>query len=68
MFEVKSFIKQLASPKMLIGDLNTSMWSPFYSQLTQETGLINARLWDFADLANFSTCFDDTHRSLFSES
>ncbi|HAI69157.1 MAG TPA: endonuclease/exonuclease/phosphatase [Gammaproteobacteria bacterium] len=43
LFEVKSFIKQLASPKMLIGDLNTSMWSPFYSQLTQETGLINTR-------------------------
>ncbi|HEW97060.1 MAG: endonuclease/exonuclease/phosphatase family protein [Candidatus Parabeggiatoa sp. nov. 3] len=43
LFEVQSFIKQLPTPKMLIGDLNISMWSPFYSQLTQETRLINAR-------------------------
>jgi endonuclease/exonuclease/phosphatase (EEP) superfamily protein YafD len=43
LFEVQSFIKQLPTPKMLIGDLNISMWSPFYSQLIQETRLINAR-------------------------
>ncbi|TGO03119.1 hypothetical protein PN36_12240 [Candidatus Thiomargarita nelsonii] len=41
LFEVNSFLKDLSSPKIVIGDLNISMWSPIYSFLSQE--LVNAR-------------------------
>jgi endonuclease/exonuclease/phosphatase (EEP) superfamily protein YafD len=38
-----SLIKELPSPKVLIGDFNITHWSPFFSRMEQETGLINAR-------------------------
>jgi endonuclease/exonuclease/phosphatase (EEP) superfamily protein YafD len=43
LFAVNSVIKQLSTPKILIGDLNISMWSPVYSKLLSNTGLVNAR-------------------------
>ncbi|RKZ90469.1 MAG: endonuclease/exonuclease/phosphatase family protein [Candidatus Parabeggiatoa sp. nov. 1] len=43
LFAANSVIKQLSTPKILIGDLNISMWSPVYSKLLSNTGLVNAR-------------------------
>lgn len=33
----------LPHPKICVGDLNTSLWSPFYQDFAQQTKLINAR-------------------------
>lgn len=33
-----------AEPKMLIGDLNTTMWSPYFTDLLQDSGLRDARI------------------------
>jgi endonuclease/exonuclease/phosphatase (EEP) superfamily protein YafD len=35
--------RQYSTPVILIGDLNVTMWSPYYSRLIQESGLVNAR-------------------------
>ena len=43
LFAVKSFIQSLSGSKILMGDLNMSMWSPFYVKLFENTGLVNAR-------------------------
>ena len=36
-------IKQLDAPKIVVGDLNTTVWSPFFKRLLKETDLVNAR-------------------------
>jgi endonuclease/exonuclease/phosphatase (EEP) superfamily protein YafD len=36
-------LQNLPAPKICIGDLNTSFWSPYYRCLAQQTGMINAR-------------------------
>ena len=36
-------MNNLPNPKILIGDLNVTMWSPHYRKLIERTGLINAR-------------------------
>ena len=40
---VSDYIQQQNDPVLLIGDFNTTMWSPFYRTLAHETGLKNAR-------------------------
>ncbi len=35
--------KTFAEPKLLMGDLNMTMWSPYYRNLIRQTGLRNAR-------------------------
>jgi endonuclease/exonuclease/phosphatase (EEP) superfamily protein YafD len=37
-------MKETAGPKLLIGDLNTTMWSPYFSDLIRDSGLHDARL------------------------
>jgi len=37
------YIQQQTDPVVLIGDFNTTMWSPFYRALVSETGLKNTR-------------------------
>ncbi len=41
--EVARLMRGLASPKVLLGDLNTSSWSPYFSDLLKQSGLRNAR-------------------------
>jgi endonuclease/exonuclease/phosphatase (EEP) superfamily protein YafD len=36
-------VQALPTPKILVGDLNTSLWSPYYAHLIRQTGLDNAR-------------------------
>jgi endonuclease/exonuclease/phosphatase (EEP) superfamily protein YafD len=36
-------LQSLPSPQILLGDLNTTMWSPYYQQLVARTQLVNAR-------------------------
>ncbi len=36
-------IKRLDTPKIVVGDLNTTIWSPFFKRLLKETNLANAR-------------------------
>jgi endonuclease/exonuclease/phosphatase (EEP) superfamily protein YafD len=38
-----SILRETQGPKVLIGDLNTTMWSPYFSDLVTESGLNNAR-------------------------
>jgi endonuclease/exonuclease/phosphatase (EEP) superfamily protein YafD len=38
-----NLLNSLPAPKILIGDLNTTMWSPYYQKLVTDTQLVNAR-------------------------
>lgn len=40
---VASYARDMPRPAVLIADLNTTMWSPYYSQLVRESGLVDAR-------------------------
>lgn len=40
---IGELVKQIEGPKVLIGDLNTTMWSHHYETLLQKTGLSNTR-------------------------
>ena len=40
---VSDYIQQQTDPVVLMGDFNTTMWSPFYRTLASETGLRNSR-------------------------
>jgi endonuclease/exonuclease/phosphatase (EEP) superfamily protein YafD len=42
--EAAAILSSVTGPKVLIGDLNTSMWSPYFTQLAQQSGLRDARL------------------------
>jgi endonuclease/exonuclease/phosphatase (EEP) superfamily protein YafD len=41
--DAASMVQALPVPKILVGDFNTSLWSPYYAQLIRQTGLVNAR-------------------------
>jgi endonuclease/exonuclease/phosphatase (EEP) superfamily protein YafD len=41
--EAAAVVQSLPAPKILVGDLNTSLWSPYYARLIRQTGLYNAR-------------------------
>ncbi len=36
-------LQQMAAPKLFVGDLNISVWSPYYRSLIKETKLVNVR-------------------------
>lgn len=42
--QVTNYVQQLNNPVIITGDLNTTMWSPYYQNLIQQTGLRNSRL------------------------
>ena len=42
--QAASIMKKAAEPKLLIGDLNTTMWSPYFKELVSDSGLRDARL------------------------
>ena len=41
--DTAALVHALPAPKILVGDLNTSLWSPYYARLMRHTGLHNAR-------------------------
>ena len=41
--EVGQYVQAQTNPVLLLGDFNTSMWSPYYRYLEYQTGLKNAR-------------------------
>jgi endonuclease/exonuclease/phosphatase (EEP) superfamily protein YafD len=41
--DAAALVHALPAPKILVGDLNTSLWSPYYARLIRHTGLSNAR-------------------------
>lgn len=41
--EIGEYIKSLSNPKVIVGDINTTMWSPYYKRLVSNTELRNAR-------------------------
>lgn len=43
LLQVGQYIQQQKQPVILVGDLNITMWSPYYRKLIQDTGLENAR-------------------------
>jgi len=42
--QAASIMKSAAEPKLLIGDFNTTMWSPYFEALVNDSGLRDARL------------------------
>lgn len=40
---ITEFVQLQRSPLVLVGDLNTTMWSPYYQRLERQTGLHNSR-------------------------
>ena len=42
--EAVLLLRSISGPKVLIGDLNTTMWSPYFKELVKDTGLRDARL------------------------
>ncbi len=40
---IGAYVRQLSLPVIVIGDLNVTMWSPFYRSMIQTSGLYNAR-------------------------
>jgi endonuclease/exonuclease/phosphatase (EEP) superfamily protein YafD len=41
--DAAAIVQSVPAPKILVGDLNTSLWSPYYAQLVRHSGLYNAR-------------------------
>lgn len=41
--QTAEFVNTLPEPKIVIGDLNTTMWSPYYKRFVESTGLVNVR-------------------------
>ncbi len=37
------YVSKLQSPVIVVGDFNTSIWSPYYQQFVEKTGLRNGR-------------------------
>ena len=42
--EISQYVQNLSHPVLLVGDLNITMWSPYYQRLEKKTGLKNARM------------------------
>lgn len=42
--QAAELIKSTPEPKLLVGDLNTTMWSPYYSDLVDNSGLYDSRI------------------------
>ena len=40
---MSTYIKLLPNPKIVVGDLNVTMWSPYFTELLEESNLLNAR-------------------------
>ncbi|KOR38308.1 MULTISPECIES: endonuclease/exonuclease/phosphatase family protein [Planktothricoides] len=41
--EISSYLQTIATPKIVFGDLNITMWSPYYKDFVATTGMRNAR-------------------------
>lgn len=41
--EIGEYVRQLKTPVLIVGDLNITMWSPYYKKFISQTGLNNAR-------------------------
>ena len=37
-------MRETAGPRVLVGDLNTTPWSPYFQDLVRESGMRDARL------------------------
>lgn len=42
--QAAGLMKSTPEPKLLVGDLNTTMWSPYYQDLIEESGLYDTRI------------------------
>jgi endonuclease/exonuclease/phosphatase (EEP) superfamily protein YafD len=42
--EAAKLLSSISGPKVLVGDLNTTMWSPYFTDLVRSAGLRDARL------------------------
>lgn len=43
MEQISQYMQTLQTPMLLLGDLNMTMWSPYYRRLIKQTGLSNTR-------------------------
>lgn len=41
--ELSDYVAQIKTPVVVVGDLNITMWSPYYQRFVRHTGLRNAR-------------------------
>ena len=56
--KVGQYLATIKTPKMVVGDLNITMWSPYYQRLIRQAGLNNARD-GFGLLPSWPTPFAD---------
>ena len=42
-YGIGEYVKQLTQPAIVLGDLNVAMWSPYYREMIEISGLHNAR-------------------------
>jgi endonuclease/exonuclease/phosphatase (EEP) superfamily protein YafD len=40
---IASYMRDISGPRVVIGDLNVSPWSPYFKTLLEDSGLVNAR-------------------------
>ncbi|HYE73599.1 MAG TPA: endonuclease/exonuclease/phosphatase family protein, partial [Blastocatellia bacterium] len=53
---VASMVRELSQPVVVIGDFNSTMWSPYFARFVEETKLVSARK-GFGILPTFPTFF-----------
>ncbi len=53
---MSKYINRMPNPKIVIGDLNATMWSPYFTKLLEESSLVNARK-GYGVLASWPTHF-----------
>ncbi len=62
--EIRKYVQQLTTPVVIAGDLNVTMWSPYYKRFVSKTGLHNARK-GFGVLPSWPTKATYSHYSKF---
>ena len=62
--EISKYVQELKTPVVVAGDLNVTMWSPYYKRFVSKTGLHNARK-GFGVLPSWPTKATYSHYSKF---
>jgi len=62
--EIRKYVQGLKTPVIIAGDLNVTMWSPYYKRFVSKTGLHNARK-GFGVLPSWPTKATYSHYSKF---
>lgn len=64
--ESAKILKETPNPKILIGDLNNTMWSPYFIDLVEDSGLKDVRIGR-GIYPSWTNAFENSDRSLFGQ-